>query len=177
MKNKLKDLAFASLLSAIVMYVPESEANQCKVNFSDEQIHVMQKAFDYGKPFGYNYSLAAIAWRESSAGINNVRVETFGNSTKVSYSPFHILLSTAMTHEECKTRHCASKIIDNLMNDFDYAASHAVQTLDYWYQVKDGNWLEVWKGYNGGYTNSVDSKLYAIDIKEKIDYLQRCIRL
>ncbi|UFD98106.1 hypothetical protein [Vibrio phage BX-1] len=149
----------------------------CETVFGHDQLVTMQKAYDYGKPYGLEYSLAAITWKESSAGRHNVRIETFKNTTKVSYSPFHILLRTAMVHEGCETKRCASDIANKLMTNFDYAASHAVLVLQFWQRQHNNNWMKTWQGYNDGYQNSQDGRNYALNIKYKIAYLKQCVRL
>lgn len=153
-------------------------AAKCDVNFSTDQFHVMQRAFDYGEPKGWGHIMAAIAWQESSAGEKLVRFEPPYSYKDVSLGVFQVLLKTAMVQEQCFDTKCAAAIHQNLLNDFEYNADHAYQVLMFWQKVRGkGNIKGILMGYNGGYSNSERSKHYAHEIADKVVYLKECVRL
>lgn len=166
------------LITILALISPLSNASQCKTQFSQEQIETLQRAFDYGQERGWGWSLAAIAWRESSAGQNLIRFDPPYEFWSASYGVFHVYLKTAMVHEGCTLARCASKIANKLMTDFDYSAEQAIEVLEYWKRVKgDHNYHYIWKGYNDGYENTLRGVKYANDIAKKVLYLKECVRL
>lgn len=172
MKKLLGILALTS-----TMIVTDADAAECNVDFGFDQLSVMTQAYDYGKAFGYEYSLAAIVWQESSAGrrpvggIDNAKRLGYQYMT---YGPFHTLLKTAIKREKCKNISCESAVVGKLMTDFDYAAKNAVAELAFWERVRKGNWLKIWGSYYAGYTDN-GSMEYALKIRDKVRYLKNCV--
>lgn len=162
----------------LALCAPLSANAACNVQFTDSQLYTLQRSFDFGKESGWGWSLAAIAWKESSAGLNLVRFDPPYEYWSASYGVFHNYLKTVMSEEGCTTARCASKIAQNLMTNFKYSAQHAVKTLEYWKKVSGkGNYYDIWKGYNDGYQNTARGKAYSVDIGDKIVYLKTCVRL
>lgn len=165
------------LLIMVLVFTSSKAFSECDVYFSTNQLHVLQKAFDSGSEEGFGWSLAAIAWRESSAGVELVRFDPPYKYDNASYGVFHNYLRTVMNREGCKNQTCAAKITQKLMTDFEYSAGHALQELKYWKKLRGNNFKEIWRGYNDGFKNRPKGYAYADDIANKIVYLKQCVRL
>lgn len=135
------------------------------------QFEVVRKAYMFGKPYDYSYSLAAIVWQESSAG------KMLINSGEGSYGHFQINLKTAMKRvapNDVWSRNRMNILATNLLR-FDYAAPFAVKELQYWESVHGRDWKKIWASYNGGwsYDKGMPRK-YSEGIAEKIKMLHGC---
>ncbi|QZI90406.1 hypothetical protein MYOV003v1_p0082 [Vibrio phage 207E48.1] len=152
-------------------------AATCPVDFGQDQIEVLQFSYDMGKHEDLGWTLAAIAWKESSAGRELVRID--GESYKmVSYGIYHSLLKYASKRAGCKSRACEGKVVQDLMTDPVKAAEEAIRVIQYWqgYHGKD-NWKAVWRGYNDGFQKSDAGYNYADNIAQKVRYLKACLDL
>lgn len=158
----------------------DADASQCEVDFSIDQIITMQKAYDYGQTYDYGYSLAAISWQESSAGLNLVggvnNVRNLNNVEYLALGPFHNLLKTVKRREKCESVYCEQKIIARLITDFDYGAMHASLELNHWQAVHKSDWFKMWSSYYAG-NKWQNGKDYATDITNKVRYIKKCIDL
>jgi len=144
----------------------------CRI-FTLDQINVMQQAYDFGKPHNLGWSMAAISWRESSAGVN------MANWSDPSFGPFHNFInSVAARHGVMGDDRAMMVLAMRLFNDFDFAAQETVNELNYWISRHGENWPLVWASYNAGNNwNSPRGAGYAEDIRQKIVFLRenRCI--
>ncbi|MDK1290160.1 hypothetical protein [Pseudoalteromonas umbrosa] len=132
------------------------------------QLHTLLNAFHLGLDHGYGYSLAAIAWKESLAG--KVKV----NYSDPSFGVFHAHLTYAARREGVTSNFNKNILAQRLMDDIQFAASHAIMELDYWKSVHgDNNWRKIWASYNAGH-NWEAVPHYAADIAYKIRVLQTC---
>lgn len=167
------------VLVALLTYLSSTlvVAEECDVFFTTDQLHTLQRAFDAGQERDWGWSLAAISWRESSAGLELVRFEPPFKAENASYGPFHVYLKTAMSREGCVDYACAADITQDLITDFQYSADHAMAELDYWMSVHGRDYLKIWKGYNDGFQNTQKGADYAEEIRGKIRYLKECINL
>ena len=158
-----------TLLLAMSISLPVVASPVCDEQFSMKQLHTMTSAYTAGKKYNLEYTLAAIVWQESSAGLYNSRK----GSKFLVKSPFHILLKTAYNREGCKTDVCRTIVRNRLKYDFDYAAQHAVDELAFW--SRPGvTWNSMLAHYNGGYSPNHN---YPKLISSKIRYLKKCVRL
>ncbi|MBE0467913.1 MAG: hypothetical protein IBX55_00090 [Methyloprofundus sp.] len=160
---------------SLVLLSPISEAKdlkgtQCKVDFSPSQIEVLTKSYRYGRPFGLEYTLPAIAWQESSAG------EVLINVSDPSFGYYHALLSSAANREQIVSNSDLNKLAHALVKSIELSASFAIRELLFWKQVHgEGEWSKIWASYNAGYNyDSTAGKRYSESILQKINYLKDC---
>lgn len=158
----------------VAMTAGVKAADPCSEFFTLEQLWTLQKAYDHGESKGLGYTMAAIVWKESSAGLYLSRKD--GEHWAMnSYGPFHILLKTAKKRRGCSTWNC-SRVKRKLMNDFQYSADLAVEELEYWSQ-RLGSYRKAFAAYNAGNAWSGRAgSAYSKDIRHKIRYLQQCVR-
>lgn len=141
--------------------------NKCDI-FSSSQLITLQQAYYSGEKYDYGWTLAAMAWRESSAGVKPI------NWSDPSFGPFHALITTVSKRYGAVTPLDELELANRLVYDFDFAVEAAVSELDYWKEVHHGNWRKIWASYNGGWKGNQE---YATDIAKKIRFLQnnKCI--
>lgn len=127
--------------------------------FGDQKA-VKEFARDYGRPFGYERTLPAIAEMESSLGVNMENPKDAGGG---SYGIFGITIEWAMQHlPQTDTTEVIEMLMDPIVN-----AHLAVEKLNHarrWYLIRKGRkatWLETWSSYNG-------SRAYGLAIQDKI---------
>ena len=139
------------LANGVVVEVPGcAEFN----NITKKQQRTLVVSQKIGKKHGYEYTLPAIAWVESTAGINTYRKDIRGGS----HGAFQNLLENVVQREYKQTlkqnRPVPNWAIKNikakLTNNLSYAASHAVKELDYW-QARNWGYFMTIAAYNGGY--------------------------
>lgn len=147
---------------------------QCDKEFKLEQLWTMQMAYDRGVETDRGYTLAAITWQESNAGLQLKRKDGEHWSMR-SYGPFHILLKTASKRRECVTWNCGH-LKRKLLTDFDYSADLALEELDYWTDRLDSR-RNALSAYNAGNNwKGTKGKQYLSQVNKKISYLQKCVR-
>ncbi|CAL9993710.1 unknown function [Vibrio phage K397] len=163
------------LTLAIVNY--PVQAAKCNIVFGQDQLEVLQFSYDMGEPHDLGWSMAAISWKESSAGRELVRIDG-KKYNMVSYGIYHSLLKYASKRAGCKSRACEAQLIQDLMTDPVRAAEEAIKELQYWqgYHGED-QWLDIWRGYNDGFQKSEDGYGYAANIADKVRYLKTCLNL
>lgn len=159
----------------VAMTAGVKAADPCSEFFTLEQLWTLQKAYDHGESKGLGYTMAAIVWKESSAGLYLSRKD--GEHWAMnSYGPFHILLKTAKRRRGCVSWNCKG-VKQKLLNDFQYSADLAFEELSYW-SDRLGNYRNALAAYNAGNAwRSRDGKAYSRDIRGKVRYLQQCVRL
>ncbi len=146
----------------------------CKVEFSDKQLYTLHKAYTFGKRTQRGFTLAAIAWQESSAG-TRLQHSDGPHWSQKSYGVFHNLLSTIKERDGCSKADCTDKK-KKLLRDFQYSATKATEELDYW-KNRLGHSGKAIAAYNTGNNwNSTRGKTYLKKINVKIRYLKNCIR-
>lgn len=173
-KVKIISKTVKTVCFGVVLCVPSirdlGAAESCSI-FSDEQREVLQQSYDFGKPYDMGWSLAAIAWKESSAGLK------LANFSDPSFGVYHILLKTAAAHEGVDINSdpkSGINIATRLLWDNSYAADHAITVLNYWLGRHNGDWSKAWASYNGG--NNWEGNApqeYSADIKSKLSYLRK----
>lgn len=147
---------------------------QCDVDFKLEQLWTMQMAYDRGVETDRGYTLAAITWQESSAGLK-LRRKDGEHWAMRSYGPFHILLKTASKRRDCLTWNCGH-IKRKLLTDFNYSADLALEELDYWTDRLSSR-RKALAAYNAGNNwNGSKGMNYLSQINKKVSYLQKCVR-
>ena len=132
---------------------------------SSTQEDVLQFARDYGRPHDFEWTLAAIALKESSLG---KEVENHGDGKLGSYGIFGNQLSMV-----CKRTGFSEEVAkDKLINVKEFAAWCAVAELYYWKTLHEWKgWEHLWAHYNAGFDYRKGLK-YAEDIARKINQLR-----
>ena len=170
MKFPLTIFLLSTLFSSL------TQANEsCNERFSIKQLWVMQEAFEGGIDEDYSFTLAAVTWQESSAGLKLHRKDGEHWSLN-SYGAFHILLRTAKARlGGCKTYQC-SRIAKRLKEDIAFSIGLAIEELDYWENRLKSRKSAI-SAYNAGNNwNSTIGRGYFNKIHSKKLYLKRCIR-
>lgn len=138
---------------------------QCTA-FDFNQRQVLQKAYDYGVEHDMGWSLAAIAWKESSAGRH------MANWNDPSVGVFHNLLKSVAKREGVHgDTEAEMRILVRLMYEFEFSAKHAVLELKFWQKQYGKDWRKVWASYNAGW-NWFNGVKYSDSIAQKIGYLR-----
>ena len=146
---------------------------QCE--FSKEQVKVLKYAYKRGKPHDLQWTLAAIAWQESSAGVK------LKNPKADSYGIFGSLLTTVEARLKDKEfTQSLSKVPLNrkqtvflLKNDWEFASDFAIVELTYWKDRRSDNHRQTVASYFGGNKpNTKAAQRYADTLGKKIQYLK-----
>lgn len=164
---------FVSLVAAqsTASSLEEEEFNA----FTVEQMEVLCKAYELGKPFDLGHTMAAIAWQESMAGVYLV------NMQDPSAGVFHNNLKSVLArHEELQdTNWQRNRIAQKLIDDIEFSGAEALAELEYWRSIHGKYaWFEVWRSYNGGFAYLKPeggpckrATQYAIRLNKKVQFL------
>jgi len=144
-------------------------------HLSSEQQKVLYKVWKKAKPYNLNYTMSAIAFKESSLGrvMYNLSDGEFG-----SFGVFHNLVSSVYDRyirNKPKNRNQVTSIklgiAKRLIDDFDFSFSQSLAELKFWENVaKDrgyrwNSWKYMIVHYNGG-TNAYNKKRAIMYYKE-----------
>lgn len=161
-----KLIAFMILMPGLVF----ADLYRCEPlnRMSPLQQWTLLKSYEIGEPFDMGYSLAAIAWQESVAGLYPI------NINDPSFGVHHILLDSAMKRSGMKDTSFNRNIMASSLLDIEVSAEYAIMELQYWKKYHKGNWNRIWASYNAGhrYQLGVD---YANKIKHKIKLFKSCV--
>jgi len=111
-------------------------------------------AYKTGKLYGYGYTLAAIAWKESLGGL--VKINLF-DKPYGSCGIFHNNLKTVIDFmkREHKTfivnKFNLNKLCTELQDRPEYSLIEAIKVLADAKRRYKNNWIKIWAHYNGGY--------------------------
>jgi hypothetical protein len=136
--------------------------------FTESQVSIMYQAFQIGKQKDMSYSLAAIAWKESSAGKYMINLQD------PSAGVFHITMINALAYLKWENNNFnRNRAAQLLVEDFQLSAEFAMINLQFWKDLHGDNWFRIWQSYNAGhnYSNGTD---YANDIVTKIQKIKLC---
>lgn len=169
-------------LLAVLMVVLSFSANatywQCDplqdhLRLSDEQMYVMWQSYNYGKDEGFGYDLAAIAFKESSAG------NALYNWNDPSAGVHHVLATHVLN--DMRVPHTQENIamaMHLLADNFEISASIGLRELVWWYNRHNGDRFLAYRSYNQGHfwrvapENRVRSWNYAVDIRNMVNVMQ-----
>lgn len=139
-----------------------------KYDFSMRQKITLLSAYMYGIPYDLSYSLAAIAWKESSAG------DVPMNLNDPSFGIHHITLKNAIIYSGRPDTHRNRQIVaSELVKSNRLSSEFAIINLNYWRMQYGDDWMKVWASYNKGW-NVEAGMSYARDISEKIKVIKQC---
>jgi len=161
-----------SFLTAIMVSTSVLASESCskfESKFNENQKRILSHAYAYGKPYGLEYSMPAIAWEESSAG------EILLNYKDPAAGIYQSYAVTALKRENRKVNHAnKSAILLELATDEIKSTAHGLSELLHWTNTRN-SWKDVWASYNGGkdYKERVP-KEYAERIHNRIKQLKKC---
>lgn len=166
--KKLKTLAMIACFT--LPCIKNLGATEICPIFTAKQKDVLQTAYDYGSEHGMGWSMAAIAWKESSAGKRMV------NWSDPSFGVYHVLLKNA-AHSKGFSSDLeplrAISVAARLVYDHDYSAKESLKVLKFWNYQHEGDWIKTWASYNAGYNwTGPAGQRYTKDIQKKIRYLK-----
>lgn len=134
-----------------------------------DQKLVLRHSFEYGRPYDLSYSLAAIAWKESSGGRYRINLQDPAAGIHM------ITIKNALSYSGRKdTPFNRNKLAQELIENPNLSAGYSVINLNFWRSVYGNNWGLVWRSYNGGTSGSKASQEYAISIAEKVNVIRKC---
>ncbi len=166
---------FLGEMSALPLHKIEGKCVEPK-KFNKNQKQVILKAFKYGAKSGFGYTMAAIAWKESCAGEYRV------NFTDPSAGIYHAHIPGIIKkHKQKDSAFMRNMVGELLMRDDEFASQTALEELSYWHKVRKGNWYEVIKSYNKGFSWEKDrerdkmAQAYFEDVAKRVKELQTYI--
>lgn len=159
-------LAFSNVASAF--------QQSCNTWLSSDQIFTINRAYQLGVQHDLGYTLAAIAFLESSAGVQlrNDRTQdygVFGINIRTVSNRLNQLTGVTLNHEQ------RDQLKNHLIVDMNANAMYAVMELQFWQRVHgQNNWRKVWASYNAGHSYHRQVGIdYANKIAETIKRIKR----
>lgn len=141
---------------------------------SDTQVYNMWRSYEYGKGHNLGWTLAAISFRESSAGINLV------NPNDPSGGHHHILARHVINEFGMpNTPEGVNAALEMLASNFYLSAYFAVRELKWWQNRHRGDWFRAVRSYNQGHywllpdpKDRVRSWNYATNVQTMVRFMQ-----
>ena len=168
-----------AIVMLLITFSIQAEKLECPALYEQYRIErdqeiVMKRSYEAGRLEGYGYTLAAIAFYESSAGRN------MSNPNDPSGGVFHITLKNVMAKFGMKdTEENRAQALDMLNSNFDFSVYMAIDVLDWWSIRHDGDKFNAIRSYNGGYywwsdreSEGKRSMTYATNINEMKSFLR-----
>lgn len=142
--------------------------------FDENQLQTIRYAYHYGKKYNLGYTMAAIAWKESCAGLYRI------NFDDPSAGIYHAYLPNVIKrhYKKRNTSFRRNAVAERLIRDPEFASQIALEELLYWKKIRKNNWKEMIKSYNKGFSwekNKTKNKIaehYYEDISQKVQILQ-----
>lgn len=127
-----------------------ANSDSCKniEHFSKSQIQTIHYAYHYGKKHNFGFTMAAIAWKESCAGLYRI------NFDDPSAGIYHAHLP-GVIKRHYKTKNTAFRrnvVAEKLIRDTEFASKIALEELLYWRKIHKDNWKNIIKSYNKGFS-------------------------
>lgn len=134
----------------VFVFLYADPTNKCvSINqFSEDQKEIIAYAYNYGKKYDLGYTLAAIAWHESCAG------EYRMNFSDPSAGIYHALIPGVIRRYQMLSDNSFNRNVigELLVRDDEFASKVAIDELMYWDKVRKGNWKDMIKSYNKGFS-------------------------
>jgi hypothetical protein len=137
---------------------------------SSNQVETLYRAFEEGRESNLSYSLAAIAFVESSGGL------FVTNPNDPSSSVLHITTRNALVYAGWEDTEVNREVMyEILQHDFETAAHYAIINLNFWKRVYGGDWRKVVASYNAGYRyDSKEGQQYMEKVVETVKVIRLC---
>jgi len=155
------------LFAMLLTLYAESELDQELASFNEEQLAILKKSYELGKPYDLGFTLASIAWQESRCGKYKIAVD------EDSYGPYQMRVMTALHMTGTQdTRWNRNIIAQRLHDNIHYAGAMALTFL---VDLKERyGWARAVRYYNTGkHYRTSDGNRYLSNIQEKIRALQK----
>ena len=155
--SMFQSIVQVTLVSAILIYacigVAETHADECAPLFSitDKQWGVLQQAYDTGAPYNLGNTMAAVVFRESTAGKYKINPES-GD-----YGVAHINITTALVRTNTSGYWGKRELITRLVVDDQFNLDLALQELLYW-KGETPSWKAMVSAYNQGWDYDTKSQ-------------------
>jgi len=153
---------------------------QLRETLSYNQKEVLVSSYLAGKPYDLEYTLMAIAWKESVFGKFKINL---ADGRKGSFGIYHCLLDSALKRLGRKGKWADSRVAEKLIFDRTFSQKMAISELKFWDRYWSSKktkykWSHVIASYNAGYKslNSKCGKKYLEDIKLRIKALKKYIK-
>lgn len=176
-KYFMRWIALLIFLGNFCYGVPEVEfKNSCVPleNFSNFQKEVLLKSYLAGEKDGFGYTLAAIAWKESCAGVYKMNFQDPSAGNYHAYIP-----GVINRYPQLKQNGFTQNLVGAmLVEDDNFAAEIAISELKYWQKTHNGDWKKIIKSYNKGYSwekntqADIQAENYYRDVAQKVRQLQ-----
>lgn len=116
--------------------------------FSESQKQVLLRSYLAGEQDGFGLTLAAIAWQESCAGVYKM------NFQDPSAGNFHAYIPGVINrYPQLKQNGFTQNMVGAMLVENDaFAEQIAITELKYWQKEHKGNWKNIIKSYNKGYS-------------------------
>lgn len=176
MERMMKTWFIGVLVASLVLMLTIStatQAQQCSAfnGMTEFQKQTVIWAYNQGVKYDWGYTLAATAFKESSAGLYPLNVQD------PSAGIFHNNVTYAVNYEpDTFTQNTlAIKLVLDPWLSAEYAIKHLHWSTQYLARQNDYSWDNLWAAYNGGinYKGS-DATSYKNDLKEYIKKLLPC---
>lgn len=139
--------------------------------WTSDQKRTIKESYHRGKPFGVGYTLAAINIHESKAG--RFKINLNGPACGL----YHNLLTSVMARQGVEDNIWNRNRACTMLMDDDYAASHAIKELMFWWSEYKGEkhrYAKMIRSYRSGYNPySKEATEYLNTINEWVKYLQK----
>ncbi|AHY25087.1 hypothetical protein AVV36_gp125 [Pectobacterium bacteriophage PM2] len=168
----------ATLLLSVSM-----SAHSVEPTFSNEQLDNLQFAYAFGEQFqksgkfkerearfnndGLGYIMAALAWQESSAGINH----GLNKEKHHAYGMFQNYLPTVRSRVKQLGWDMTDEQIIGMLQNRSNSAVWSYTELSYWLGIHKGDMSKAIASYNAGWSYKSSTK-YAKDVIKKATYLK-----
>lgn len=145
--------------------------------FSKAQKDHLIYAYNFGAPKGMGYTMAAIAWQESCAGVYMINFSD--PSAGIYHAHIPVVLKYYSGYKDTAfTRNVMGQL---LINDRKFASQVALDSLLYWQRYHKGNYKNIIKSYNKGFKWEKDrasnklAESYYLGISKKVRALESFI--
>ncbi len=175
-RGKLQRALMAGVLGVLgLLNAEKAHLAECNdpLKFNDQQKQIIVYAYRYGFKQDLGYELAAIAWKESCAGMYRVN---FGDPSAGIYHAY--IPSVLKLYNERDTRFMQNVYGDLLIRDKAFASKVALDMLVSWRRTHNGDLKNMIKSYHKGlrwqkndYLNQTADEYYQ-DILAKIRTLK-----
>ncbi|ADM79909.1 Vs.1 conserved hypothetical protein [Aeromonas phage phiAS5] len=164
---------FALLLALMGSAFNANATNDLDLN--ENQLYVVNRAYELGQSMDYGMTFAAIALTESQAGedlVNNVSGDYGVFQNNLRYTVRAIEKETGYKMSPKQVRDLKKGLIENM----ELSASMTELNLKYWQSVHGKkSWSKVIASYNAGFNyRGKDGQTYLAKVKSNMRKLQNC---
>lgn len=146
----------------------------CGLTLEKDRAEILKKVAQVGSEVNLKWTLLAIAWQESSFGLN------LENSKSKAMGVFQIMPNQALAlgkrNGDLYKFPTKEKFLEAVKYNIDMNSKYSLLILEYFIKVnsKGGfiNWNKVWAGYFAGHRYSIGES-YSKQIRDKIRHLKR----